>query len=372
MRPRGPLSPGGCQRRTRRKVIAPARIHPQRRHECGMRLAFFGADAGKQRNRPHADRADLHMRGSDASGFLEPELCLPGADQLDIDLGENLGIEQGAVLGAPRVVDAVAQAKIVEPVRPGRVLAAREQQGVHHPLAAHRRLADALELGVEKAKIERRVVGHERRLPDKGQKLVGDFRKQRFVFQELGGETVDLECGSRHLTLGIYIAVEALAGRNLVVELYAADLHEPIALIGIETRRFRVQYDLAHGPLLPGDGRGQTNRPDSPAMARKMPRTWAREESKSPEVSTRKCALRRFSESGICLARMDSSLDGLIPGRSSTRSRWASGVAETTTTASTRCSAPVSNRSGMSSTTRGSPRAAASARNLLSDSRTSG
>ena len=69
-----------------------------------------------------------------------------------------------------------------------------------------------------------------------------------------------------------------------------------------------------------------------------------------------KSARRRFSASGICLARIASNFSVVMPGRASTRARCTSGGAETTTTASTRLSPPVSNSSGMSSTATFSPR----------------
>ena len=165
------------------------------------------------------------------------------------------------MLGASGVVDTVAQAKIIEPIGPRRMLAPREQQGVDHPFAADHRLGGALELGIEEAEIERGVVRHQRRFADEGEELVGDFGEQRLVLQELGGEAVNLERGSRHLALRIDVAVEALAGGNLVVELDAADLDEPVALVGIEPRRLGVQHDFPHGATLPG----KAARSDDPA-----------------------------------------------------------------------------------------------------------
>src|ERR1700737_4551221 len=104
------------------------------------------------------------------------------------------------------------------------MLAAREQQGIDDAFAADHRLGGALELRIEEAEIERGIVRHQRRFADERQKLVGDFGKQRLVFQKLGRETVNFERGSRHLPLGIDVAMKALAGGNLVIELKEADL----------------------------------------------------------------------------------------------------------------------------------------------------
>ena len=92
------------------------------------------------------------------------ELRLPRADQLDIDFGQKLGIEQRAVLGAPRIVDRIAHAQIVEPVGAARMLAARQQKRVDDALAADRAAAGAFEFGIEKAEIEHRVVRDQRGL----------------------------------------------------------------------------------------------------------------------------------------------------------------------------------------------------------------
>ena len=53
----------------------------------------------------------------------EVEADLPAADQLDIDLGQDLGVEERAVLGAPGIVDAIARAERIEIVRRTRMLA---------------------------------------------------------------------------------------------------------------------------------------------------------------------------------------------------------------------------------------------------------
>ena len=100
-----------------------------------VRRAFLGRQPRGKRHRPfaHDDRlaGDAVRRG----GLRQNELRLPGADQLDIDFGQELGIEQRAMLGAAGIVDRVAHAQIVEPVRSARMLAARKQQRIDHALA---------------------------------------------------------------------------------------------------------------------------------------------------------------------------------------------------------------------------------------------
>ena len=69
----------------------------------------------------------------------QTERRLPAADHLDIDFGEKLGVEQRAVFGAVRIVDAVAAAERIERVRAHRVLAAGKRQRVRHQVVGDRR-----------------------------------------------------------------------------------------------------------------------------------------------------------------------------------------------------------------------------------------
>jgi hypothetical protein len=66
---------------------------------------------------------------------VEAAPTLPGPDQIDINLGQKLGVEQRAVLGAAGIVDRIARAEIVETIRHARVLAPRQQQRVDQPVA---------------------------------------------------------------------------------------------------------------------------------------------------------------------------------------------------------------------------------------------
>ena len=127
-------------RRRPQQIIPPQRILAQRRDEFAVRRAFRIGEARRQRHGALAPHCDAAARVAAARAALgEAELRLARADQLQIDLGQDLGVEQRAVLGAPRIVDAIARAQIVEPVRPGRMLAARQQQRIDQPLARDRR-----------------------------------------------------------------------------------------------------------------------------------------------------------------------------------------------------------------------------------------
>ena len=116
--------------------------------------------------------ADAYGR---AARLDQDQRRLPAADQLDIDLGEQLGVEQRAVLGAPRIVDAVALAQMIEPIRTGRMSSPRQQQRIDQPLATDQHLLAALKLGIEEAEIEIGVVRDQRRIADEFDQLLADL-----------------------------------------------------------------------------------------------------------------------------------------------------------------------------------------------------
>jgi hypothetical protein len=103
-------------------------------------------------------------------------------------------------------------------------------------------------LGIEETHVELGIVRHQRRIADEFHQLVDDLGKSRLVAQELVGEAVDAECRLRHVALGVQVILLLAPGRDLVHQLQAGDLHDPVALIGLESRCFRVENDLAHGP----------------------------------------------------------------------------------------------------------------------------
>src|SRR6185312_10681321 len=100
-----------------REKVAPDRLVAQRGDEGPVSLAV---GIGNPRDKRHralppwrlARRADPDL----ARIGRQNELRLPRADEIDIDLGQQLGIQQRAVLGAAGIVDRITRAEIVEPV----------------------------------------------------------------------------------------------------------------------------------------------------------------------------------------------------------------------------------------------------------------
>ena len=78
------------------EVMSPTRVR--------FKLRLRQPRRKRDRPRRHHDGA-VGRRDRCAAGFDQDQGGLPPADQLDVDLGEKLGIQQRAMLGATRIID---------------------------------------------------------------------------------------------------------------------------------------------------------------------------------------------------------------------------------------------------------------------------
>ncbi len=143
--------------------------------------------------------------------IVEIETGLLAADQLDIDLGENLGIEKRAVLRAARIVDAIARAERVEIVRRARMLAPRQRQGVDAIVQDDGRPPEARIFGVEEADVEGRVVNDQAGIADEGREFLRHRGENRLVGQKFVAQPVHPEGALRDGKFGVDIDVVELA-----------------------------------------------------------------------------------------------------------------------------------------------------------------
>jgi hypothetical protein len=122
-------------RSRRGQKILPYRLVAQRGNKGAMGFAIGIGEPQLKRLDPLPAR---HVAGAGNTNSLafraQTELRLPRSDQVDIDLSQQFGVEQCAVLGAAGIVDRIARAEIVLPVRHAGVLAPRQQQRVHQPV----------------------------------------------------------------------------------------------------------------------------------------------------------------------------------------------------------------------------------------------
>src|SRR5690606_7670598 len=110
------------------------------------------------------------------------------ADELDIDLGQDLCIEERPVLGALRIVDAIAGAEGIQVVGRARMLAPREEERIDHLLQIDRRMARAREFRIQEAYVEGGIVDDELGVADELRELVRDGGEDRLVRQKLVAE----------------------------------------------------------------------------------------------------------------------------------------------------------------------------------------
>ena len=112
------------------------------------------------------------------------------------------------------------------------------------------RATGLLQLVIDEAPVERRIVGHDRGVTDKLQKRVTDLRvgKARLVLQHGPGNPVNLLGLGIDIPVGIDVAVEAAPGRDVVLDLDAGDFDDQMARFLVESGGFGVEADLAgHG-----------------------------------------------------------------------------------------------------------------------------
>src|SRR6202043_870219 len=102
----------------------------------------------------HADRCAVPLQACRCMARIEQdELCLPRFYELEVDFRQELGVQQGAVLGAAAGVDAIAGAEIIQAIGTGGMLAPRQDECIDEALASDRNLSRAFELGIQKAEI---------------------------------------------------------------------------------------------------------------------------------------------------------------------------------------------------------------------------
>ena len=163
----------------------------------------------------HAPRGPLGG-DPDLPGAGQREARLTAADQLEIDLRQELRVQQGAMLVPRRGVDAETLAQRVEIGRRTRELAPCERHRVERPLGGKRRAVERRQLRVEELEVETRAVDHQFAVGEELEEGLDDIAERRHIGEEGIGEAVDLEGLLRHLALGVDIGLVDPAGRQVV------------------------------------------------------------------------------------------------------------------------------------------------------------
>ena len=162
--------------------------------------------------------------------LAEGKRALPTAGKLAINLDKYLGVQQRAVLDAPRPIDAVALAKSIKTVLLSGVLSSRKRQRVDDTLHADRLAPQPCQLCIHEAYIEFGVVDDEPRIADEGEKFVNDACEDRLVLKDGGGMAVDARGVLGDLALGIDERMEDLSRQDLMDNFDRANFQHPVSV----------------------------------------------------------------------------------------------------------------------------------------------
>ncbi|ENN84312.1 hypothetical protein RHSP_20941 [Rhizobium freirei PRF 81] len=234
-------------------IFGPDSLRAELGDQRGMGGKFFPAQPARQRTGPRQNIGNDILRlialtrtSRRAIGAAETKRSLTAADHLDIDFGQQFGVEQRSVLGAMRIVDAVAPAERIQRIRTHGVLTPGHGQRVDHHIRQDRRPAEPCELRIDEAHIEGGVVGDPFGVAEEFENLIRNGFEGWFVLQRFIGDAVDGKRIRMHFAVArIDIEMQCLAGREMVDELDAADFDDTVRLV-VEARGFRIENDFAH------------------------------------------------------------------------------------------------------------------------------
>ena len=139
---------------------------------------------------------------------------------------------------------------------PGKALAGELQRIDHRRSPIDPGPAEPGELAVQERDVEGRVVDHQlgrrRAVPalvQEREKILDHLGEPRLLAEEGSGQAVHQLRIGRHVALGVEVAVEEAAGRQVVDQLDRADLDQPVAVARLEPGGLGVDHDLAHAVL---------------------------------------------------------------------------------------------------------------------------
>src|ERR1700730_9002998 len=214
---------GRCHfRRSGRSLRGQIGVPDRRRAEQGGKsvVAKQLLDAEPRGERMRSLRKQARRPCPDRSGVMsENESCLAPSGQFRIDFRKNSGIEQGAMFGPPRRVDAVAGAKRIETVCRARKFAARQSQRVDHAISRDRLDIQECEFRVKKPHIEFGIMRDDFGAAGEFQEIRHDFGKDRLAREKLGGNSMKPEGLLGHVAAGIDIGVGKLGARDGIQKL---------------------------------------------------------------------------------------------------------------------------------------------------------
>ena len=165
------------------------------------RQFFTGEPFGKRIDSFGRHRGVAGLQMADIVGFRQGQGDLAAADELQINIGEKLGVQQRAVLCAFCNINAVTLAERVKAVGTHGVAFLGERQRINDPLIKNWRPLDESQFGIQKTNIKAGVVNYQDRIPNELKEFIGNARECGFVLQKIARlfrEPLQLR-GARHV-----------------------------------------------------------------------------------------------------------------------------------------------------------------------------
>src|SRR5262249_37672848 len=156
------------------------------------------------------------------------------------------GVLEGAVQLPALDRDVETFADSVERGRRAGAMLTRQDKRVDEALFRQRGTAEKFEFGVEEVAVELGVVGDDGGVAEEFHQPVDDIRVRevRLAAERLVGDAGDADGGLGNGPAGIDVDLEFTAGRQVVDQLDAADLYDPVPLSGVEAGGFGVEDDF--------------------------------------------------------------------------------------------------------------------------------
>src|SRR5690554_309622 len=203
--------------------------HPQGR--------TVSTEASNRRNASAAFIAGIQRKGRLATGHGQ------------IDIGQDFRVQQGAVQFPVAIVYPQAATEFVQTDPGPGILLARQCEGIqngavvfHTPVLA----TEQFEFVVDKANVESGVMDHQFRAGNKLHKLIDNLRKYGLVCQEFVTDAVNRQGAFIHFPVWLDILVVITLGDSAIDDFHTADFDDAVPFAGIQTGRFRIQYNLTH------------------------------------------------------------------------------------------------------------------------------
>lgn len=169
-----------------------------------------------------------------------------------INVGQDLGIQQGAVQGAVGIVDAVTAAQGIQRVTLTGEQPPRHGQGIGDlaELPSLEPQPQLVKLVIHEAHVEGRIVDDELRAADKLDKLLGHGGEGRLIGQKIVRDAVHPDSLFIHQAIRLQVDVVVIAGQPAIDHLDTADFDDAVPQIMGAPRLvhpcgFGIQYYLA-------------------------------------------------------------------------------------------------------------------------------